>query len=97
MGCVYYYTRSLWPCILIHVLNNTTSTVLDWTLAGTPYEGTGAIPVGTSVIIGVAGVVLIYFAIQKIAKMTQNRTPLPPPIELPPMPGYVEEPTRPVE
>ena len=97
MGCVYYYTRSLWPCIFIHVLNNTTSTVLSWTLAGTPYEDTGAIPIGANVILAVAGVVLIYFAVQKIAKMTQNRTPLPPPIELLPMPNYVEEPTRPVE
>ena len=97
MGCVYYYTRSLWPCIFIHVLNNTTSTVLSWTLAGTPYEDIGAIPIGANVILAVAGVVLIYFAVQKIAKMTQNRTPLPPPIELPPMPNYVEEPTHPVE
>jgi len=97
MGWVYYRTRNLWPCILIHVLNNTIATVLGWALAETPYAGTGGIPAAVQVITIVTGLILLGCAIRQIVKMTRNRILLPPPINLPPQPQSASEPVAPAE
>ena len=86
MGWVYYRTRNLWPCVLIHALNNTTACLMGWALMGTAYEEGTNFPHAVNAVMMVAGVAMLCLAIKVIADLTRNRTPLPAPVEVPPLP-----------
>lgn len=85
MGCfigwVYYRTRNLWPCVLIHALNNTIALVLMLLLEGTRFENAENMPLACSLIMLIAGPVLIYFAAKGINALTRDRIPLARPEE----------------
>jgi len=81
MGWIYYRTRSLWPCIFVHFVNNGFA-FLSFTIAGDAemvlYDFSQNIPVAIlSVIAGAAAVYLLY-------KVLDQR-----------LPAIVEEPPKP--
>ena len=84
MGWVYYRTRSIWPCVFIHALNNTTACVFSWALTETAYEEGDNLPVTALIVMTVAGVIFLFFAIKSIALLTKDRTALPAPAVVPP-------------
>lgn len=86
LGWVYYRTRNIWPCVLIHALNNTTACAIGWALTGTEYEEATEFPHAVCIIMLVASIIMVYLAVKMIAQMTKDRTPLPAPVEVPPLP-----------
>ena len=94
MGWVYYRTRSIWPCVFIHALNNTTACVLSWALAGTAYESCEDLPVTAIIVMTVAGVTFLFFAIKSIAQLTKDRTALPAVVPPPLPPQTTFQPTE---
>ena len=94
MGWIYYRTRSIMPCFLIHAVNNTTATVIALTMSESMVDvDMSSDKLGVPLTLGlpliVVALVLIYFAARYIGKMTDNRTPIPVPVNEvlpPPMP-----------
>ena len=96
MGWIYYRTRSIMPCFLVHAVNNTTATVIALTMSESMVD-TSSDKLGVPLTLGlpliVVALVLIYFAARYIGKMTDNRTPKPVPVNevlpppMPPMAG----------
>ena len=85
MGWIYYRTRSIWPCFLIHAFNNTTACIAANALPETAEETLG-IPLSTGIPLIVVSLLLIALAARYIGKMTKDRTPIPAPVSevLPP-------------
>ena len=94
MGWIYYRTRSIMPCFLVHAVNNTTATVIALTMSESMVDvDMSSDKLGVPLTLGlpliVVSLVLIYFAARYIGKMTDNRTPIPVPVNEvlpPPMP-----------
>lgn len=89
MGWVYYRTRSIWPTFLIHAVNNTTAVVAAYSIPESMVEEgaeTLGIPMSVGIPMIVVSIVLIYVAVAYISKITDDRTPIPVPVDevLPP-------------
>ena len=86
MGWIYYRTRSIWPTVFIHALNNTTATVVALMSpeAMNAEEYTPPMSIGLPLL--VIGIFLIALTVIYIDKMTRDRTPIPVPVDevLPP-------------
>ena len=94
MGWIYYRTRSIMPCFLVHAVNNTTAVVVALTMPESMVDASAdklGVPLTLGLPLIVVSLVLIYFAARNIGKMTDNRTPIPVPVNevlpppLPPM------------
>ena len=92
MGWIYYRTRSIMPCFLVHAVNNTTATVIALTMSESMADMSSdkmGLPLTLGLPLIVVSLVLIYVAARNIGKMTDNRTPIPVPdneVLPPPMP-----------
>lgn len=92
MGWIYYRTRSIMPCFLVHAVNNTTATVIALTMSESMADMSSdkmGLPLTLGLPLIVVSLVLIYVAARHIGKMTDNRTPIPVPdneVLPPPMP-----------
>lgn len=92
MGWIYYRTRSIMPCFLVHAVNNTTATVIALTMSESMDDMSSdkmGLPLTLGLPLIVVSLVLIYVAARSIGKMTDNRTPIPVPdneVLPPPMP-----------
>ena len=86
LGWVYYRTRSIWPCVFIHALNNTSACLISWAFSGTAYEDADGLPVTAIIAMTVIGVAFLFYAIKYIAQLTKDRTPIPAPVVVPPLP-----------
>ena len=92
MGWIYYRTRSIMPCFLVHAVNNTTATVIALTMSESMADMSSdkmGLPLTLGLPLIVVSLVLIYVAARSIGKMTDNRTPIPVPdneVLPPPMP-----------
>lgn len=87
MGWVYYRTRSVWPCIFIHVLNNTTATVLELAAPSSVYEEYyQTLPL---LLMFVLSLVLIYLGVLLITKLPKAIAPQPLSEVIPPV--FVDE------
>ena len=92
MGWIYYRTRSIMPCFLVHAVNNTTATVIALTMSASMADMSSdkmGLPLTLGLPLIVVSLVLIYVAARSIGKMTDNRTPIPVPdneVLPPPMP-----------
>ena len=94
MGWIYYRTRCIMPCFLVHAVNNTTAVVTALTMSelmpDTSAEKLG-LPVTVGIPLIVVSLIVIYVAARTIGKMTNDRTPIPVPADkvlpppLPPM------------
>lgn len=84
LGWVYYRTRSIWPCVFIHALNNTTACLISMAFAGSAYEDANNLPVTIIIAMTVAGVAFLFFAIKYLDQLTKDRTALPEPMVVPP-------------
>lgn len=90
MGWVYYRTRSIWPTVFIHVLNNTTATIVALASPDTMVDETFVPPLSWGIPLLIAGLALILLAARYIGKLTADRTPIPVPVNEvlpPPLPG----------
>ncbi len=93
MGWIYYRTRSIMPCFLVHAVNNTTATVIALTMSESMADMSSdkmGLPLTLGLPLIVVSLVLIYVAARNIGKMTDNRTPIPVPdneVLPPPMPS----------
>ena len=89
MGWIYYRTRSIMPCFLVHAVNNTTAVVISVTMSELMPEMFDD-KMGLSVMVGVplivVSLIVIYFAARNIGKITNDRIPIPVPVDevLPP-------------
>ena len=86
MGWIYYRTRSIWPTVFIHALNNTTATVIAL-MSPEPMNAEAYTPpmtIGLPLL--VVGIILIAVTVIYIDKLTKDRTPIPAPVNevLPP-------------
>lgn len=97
MGWVYYRTRSIWPTFLIHAVNNTTAVIAAYSIPESMVEEgaeTLGIPMSVGVPMIVVSIVLIYVAAAYISKITDDRTPIPVPVDevlLSPLPNEYRE------
>lgn len=83
MGWVYYRTRSIWPTFLIHAVNNTTAVIAAYSIPESMVEEgaeTLGVPLSVGVPLIVVSIVLLYIAAKGIAKLTNDRTPIPEPV-----------------
>ena len=91
MGWVYYRTRSIWPTVLIHVVNNTAATLLALAAPEAMYEENYFLPLTIGIPLIVVSIILICLAAKKIGWLTNDRTPIPAPVsEVVPPPLPVE-------
>ena len=91
MGWVYYRTRSIWPSVFIHVLNNTTATIVSLATPETVVDETFTPPLSWGIPLLIVGIVLVIVAAYFIDKLTKDRTPIPVPVtEVLPPPLPVE-------
>ena len=105
MGWVYYRTRSIWPTVFIHVVNNTTATIVAWATPETMADESYAPPLSAGIPLIILGLIIIFVAAKYIAKLTADRTPIPVPtteVLPPPLPAEyaaqgVDIPATPVE
>lgn len=79
MGWVYYRTRSIWPTVVIHVVNNTTATVVALASPETMADESYVPPLSVGIPLIIVGIILIFLAAKYIAKLTAERTPIPVP------------------
>ncbi len=90
MGWVYYRTRSIWPTVFIHVVNNTTATIVAWATPETMADESYAPPLSAGIPLIILGLIIIFVAAKYIAKLTADRTPIPVPtteVLPPPLPA----------
>ena len=91
MGWVYYRTRSIWPCALIHVVNNSVATLMAVASPEAMYDEDYVLPLSAGIPLFVLGILLIIVAAYFIGKLTKDRTPIPVPVtEVLPPPLPVE-------
>lgn len=81
MGWVYYRTRSIWPCFLIHAVNNTTAVIMAYATPET-MDDTLGLSLSMDIMLIVLGVAFIYLAAKGIGKMTANRTRIAEPVDV---------------
>lgn len=81
LGWVYYRTHSIWPCFLIHAVNNTTAVVMAYATPETTDETLG-LSLSMGIMLIVLGVAFIYLASKGIGKMTADRTRIPEPVDV---------------
>lgn len=77
MGWVYYRTRSIWPTVLIHAVNNTVASLLVLVAPGTMANENFVPPLTIGIPLIVLSIFLIYLAAKKIGWLTNDRTPIP--------------------
>ena len=95
MGWVYYRTRSIWPTVLVHVVNNTVASLLVLVSPETMMDESYTVPLIVGIPLIVVSIVIIAIAAKHIATLTKDRTPIPtrePEILPPPLPIGVEPP-----
>ena len=83
MGWVYYRTRSIWPCFLIHALNNTTAVVVAYSIPESAVDTTAetmGIPLWWGIPLIAVSLIMIYLAARGIGKLTHDRTRIPEPV-----------------
>ena len=80
LGWVYYRTRSIWPCFLIHAVNNTTAVIAAYVTPET-MDDTLGLSLSNGVMFIVLGVAFIYLASREIGKMPADRTRIPEPVD----------------
>lgn len=105
MGWVYYRTRSIWPTVVIHVVNNTTATIVALASPETMADESYVPPLSVGIPLIIVGLILIFLAAKYIAKLTADRTPIPVPsteVLPPPLPveyadQWADTPATPVE
>lgn len=85
MGWVYYRTRSIWTTYLIHALNNSIAVAAAYATSGMEVADTASDTLGIPLMYGVplilVSILLIYLAASGIGKMTDDRTPIPAPVD----------------
>ena len=84
LGWVYYRTRNLWPCIMIHALNNTLCCVITWCDPNDTLEQTGSVPIAVGALMLAVSAVLVYYGVKYINRLTKDRVALVAESELPP-------------
>ena len=86
MGWIYYRTRSIWPTVVIHVVNNTAASVFALIAPETMQAEDYAPSLDVGIIMFLISIMLIYLTVKFIAHMTKDRTPIPVPVNevLPP-------------
>ena len=83
MGWVYYRTRSIWPTFIMHAFNNTTAVVIALSVPESMVDEaseTMGVPLSIGIPLIVVSIVLLYIAAKGIAKLTNDRTPIPEPV-----------------
>lgn len=80
MGWVYYRTRSIWPTVIIHVVNNTLACLFSLMAPESMCDETFTLPLSIGIPVTVIGIILIYLAAKKIGWLTEDRTPIPAPV-----------------
>ena len=92
MGWVYYRTRSIWPGVLIHVVNNTAASLIALASPEMVADENYVLPLSWGIPLTVVSIVLIAIAASRIARLTKDRTPVRVPVDEvlpPPLPaGY---------
>ena len=77
MGCVigwvYYRTGNLWPCVLMHALNNTIACVSSWLGSDSAIEESSTLPDSVCIALLLIGLILLYFTYKEISRMTKDR------------------------
>ena len=81
MGWVYYRTRSIWPCFLIHAVNNTTAVIMAYATPET-MDDTLGLSLSMGIMLIILGIAFIYLAAKGISKMTANRTRIAEPVDV---------------
>lgn len=86
MGWVYYRTRSIWPTVIIHVVNNTVASIIALATPEVMADENFVLPLTIGIPLTVVSIFLIYLAAKKIGWLTNDRTPIPAPVSevLPP-------------
>ena len=86
MGWIYYRTRSIWPTVVIHVVNNTAASLFALVAPETMQAEDYAPSLDVGMIMFLISIMLIYLTVKFIAHMTKDRTPVPVPVNevLPP-------------
>ena len=77
MGWVYYRTRSIWPCFLIHATNNITSVVAGLALPESMADSTVdtmGLPLSWGIPLIAVSMVMIYLAARGMGKLTRDRS-----------------------
>ena len=91
MGWVYYRTRSIWPTVFIHAVNNTTASLIGFVTPEAMYDENYTIPLTIGIPLLIGGIFLICLAAKNIGWLTKDRTPIPAPVtEVLPPPLPVE-------
>ena len=86
MGWIYYRTRSIWPTVVIHVVNNTAASLFALVAPETMQAEDYAPSLDVGIIMFLISIMLIYLTVKFIAHTTKDRTPIPVPVNevLPP-------------
>ena len=66
MGWVYYRTRSIWPTVLIHVVNNTVASLVAISAPAMMMDENYKLPLSIGIPVFVLSLVLIFLAAKKI-------------------------------
>lgn len=99
MGWVYYRTRSIWPTVFIHVVNNTVACLIALAAPDAMYDENFTLPLTIGIPLTVVSIILIALAAKKIGWLTKDRTPIPAPVTEvlpPPLPVEAMENVQPV-
>lgn len=80
MGWVYYRTRSIWPCVIIHVVNNTAATLLTLASPETMASEDFEMPMSQGIPLLAVGILIVIVAAYFIGELTKDRTPVPEPV-----------------
>ena len=99
MGWVYYRTRSMWPTVLIHVVNNTAACLVALSAPDAMYDENFTLPLTIGIPLTVVSIIIIALAAKKIGWLTKDRTPIPAPVTEvlpPPLPVEAMENAQPV-
>ena len=95
MGWVYYRTRSIWPGVIIHVVNNTAASLMALASPDMMADENYVLPLTWGIPLLLLSIILIAFAASHIARLTKDRTPVPAPtaeVLPPPLPaGYAAQ------
>ena len=74
MGWVYYRTRSVWPCIFMHALNNTTASLISLKVPEDTYNMISQSP-AWEIGMAVGGLLLLYVGVKLIANLPKAIAP----------------------
>lgn len=82
VGWLYYRTRSIWPGILIHSLNNSLALFVigyflsDFVPSDFMSEDDASLPLKISIPLLLVGIAILYYSVKQIALLTKDRTPI---------------------